>query len=229
MRTDPLASPTGFPFKVANLPGTVALEDVYASRPRICDLGYLREAYRTDDGTIGYRCAAEPVSLYVDKGGDVNDTVGRKCICNALMATAGYPQIRAGKLVEAGIVTSGDALVDVAQFLPPGADGYTAADVVRTLLGVPVRSGRTSSGRVGHPPSPAASARRAAGQSPAATVPTRCIIAWSFCTVAQLRVVTCVPSARPTASNAALSSTPAGDHTYAARVPTAIASGLPVA
>jgi nitronate monooxygenase len=135
VRTDPLASPTGFPFKVANLPGTVALEDVYASRPRICDLGYLREAYRTDEGAIGYRCAAEPVSLYVDKGGDVNDTVGRKCICNALMATAGYPQIRAGKLVEAGIVTSGDALVEVAQFLRPGADGYTAADVVRTLLG----------------------------------------------------------------------------------------------
>ncbi len=75
------------------------------------------------------------MSLYVDKGGDVNDTVGRKCICNALMATAGYPQIRAGKLIEAGIVTSGDALVDVAQFLRPGADGYTAADVVHTLMG----------------------------------------------------------------------------------------------
>ena len=61
--------------------------------------------------------------------------MGRKCLCNALMATAGYPQIRAGKLDEAGIVTSGDALVDVAQFLKPGADGYTAADVVRALIG----------------------------------------------------------------------------------------------
>ena len=134
VKTDPLASPTGFPFKVANLPGTVAQDDVYASRPRICDLGYLRDAYRDADGTIGYRCAAEPVSLFIDKGGLEAETVGRKCICNALMATAGFPQIRAGKHVEAGIVTSGDALLEVGQFLAPGADSYNAADVVRTML-----------------------------------------------------------------------------------------------
>jgi nitronate monooxygenase len=134
VRTDPFASPTGFPFKVADLPGTVALDDVYAARPRICDLGYLREAYRTAGGHIGYRCAAEPVSLFVDKGGDAAETVGRKCICNALMATAGYPQVRAGKLVEPGIVTSGDALVALAQFLPLDAGGYSAADVVRGIL-----------------------------------------------------------------------------------------------
>ena len=135
VKTDPFASPTGFPFKVAHLPGTVALDDVYAARPRICDLGYLREAYRTADDTIGYRCAAEPGSLFVSKGGAAADTVDRKCICNALMATAGYPQIRAGRIVEPGIVTSGDALVDIAQFLPSGAEGYRAVDVVRTLLG----------------------------------------------------------------------------------------------
>ena len=35
--------------------------------------------------------------------------MGRKCICNALVATAGAPQVRAqGRLVEAGIVTAGD-------------------------------------------------------------------------------------------------------------------------
>ena len=133
VKTDPLASPTGFPFKVAQLPGTVSDEAVYASRPRICDLGYLREAYRAADGSIGFRCAAEPVSLYVAKGGLREDTVGRKCICNALMATAGHPQVRAGRHVEAGIVTSGDALGDIAQFLSPGATTYTAADVVRVL------------------------------------------------------------------------------------------------
>jgi nitronate monooxygenase len=44
--TDPLASPTGFPFKTVPLKGTVAEAEVYAERPRICDLGYLREAYR---------------------------------------------------------------------------------------------------------------------------------------------------------------------------------------
>lgn len=134
VRTDPFASPTGFPFKVADLPGTVALDEVYAARPRICDLGYLREAYRTASGDIGYRCAAEPVSLFVEKGGDAAETVGRKCICNALMATAGFPQVRAGKHVEPGIVTSGDALVELAHLLPIGSGGYSAAEVVRTLL-----------------------------------------------------------------------------------------------
>lgn len=133
VKTDPLASPTGFPFKVADLPGTVALEDVYARRARICDLGYLREAYRMADGTIGYRCPAEPVSIYRSKGGDEADTVGRKCICNALVATAGHPQVRAGKHIEPGIVTSGDALIDVAQFLRDGAEAFTAADVVRAI------------------------------------------------------------------------------------------------
>jgi nitronate monooxygenase len=133
VKTDPLASPTGFPFKVANLPGTIAQPEVYASRARICDLGYLREAYRREDGSTGYRCAAEPVSTFVAKGGDVAETAGRKCICNALMATAGYPQTRAGKHIEAGIVTSGDAIGSVTQFLAAGAEGYSAADVVRLL------------------------------------------------------------------------------------------------
>ena len=133
VRTDPLASPTGFPFKVADVPGTIARPEVYASRPRICDLGYLREAYRRDDGTTGFRCAAEPVSLFVAKGGDAADTVGRKCICNALMATAGHPQVRAGTHIEPGIVTTGDALGEVTQFLTPGSSGYTAEDVMRSM------------------------------------------------------------------------------------------------
>jgi NAD(P)H-dependent flavin oxidoreductase YrpB (nitropropane dioxygenase family) len=41
--TDPLASPTGFPFKVVRLPGSASEAAEYAARPRICDLGYLRE------------------------------------------------------------------------------------------------------------------------------------------------------------------------------------------
>ncbi len=135
VRTDALASPTGFPFKVVHLPGTLSDPEVYAARPRICDLGYLREAYRREDGSLGYRCAAEPVSTYVAKGGLVEDTVDRKCICNALVASGGYPQVRAGRLVEPAIVTSGDALDDVRHFMPAGASSYTAADVVRTLLG----------------------------------------------------------------------------------------------
>lgn len=37
VRNDPLASPTGFPFKVADLPGTLSDTLVYDERPRLCD------------------------------------------------------------------------------------------------------------------------------------------------------------------------------------------------
>ena len=132
--TDPLASPTGFPFKVAQLEETCSEPEVYAARPRICDLGFLREPYRTAEGTIGYRCAAEPLSLYVAKGGKAEDTVGRKCICNALVANIGHPQSRNGRRVEPGLVTAGDDLNSVPQFLAQGRSVYSAADVIGALL-----------------------------------------------------------------------------------------------
>jgi nitronate monooxygenase len=133
--TNPVASPTGFPFKVAQLEGTTSDPAVYKARPRICDLGYLREAYKTEEGTIGYRCSAEPVSIYLSKDGKVEDTVGRQCVCNALMANIGMSQTRAGgKHVEVGLVTTGNDLVDIKRFLEPGKTSYSAADVIENLL-----------------------------------------------------------------------------------------------
>jgi nitronate monooxygenase len=132
--TDPLASPTGFPFKVAQLEGTYSDPEVTAARTRVCDLGYLREPYALPDGNIGYRCAAEPVANYVAKGGKVEDTVGRKCLCNALMANIGHAQIRKDEAVEPALVTVGDDLNTVVQFLAPGRESYSAADVVASLL-----------------------------------------------------------------------------------------------
>jgi nitronate monooxygenase len=132
--TDPLASPTGFPFKVAQLEGTYSDAEVVAIRPRICDLGFLREPYRTEDGGIGYRCAAEPVTLFLAKGGKLEDTVGRKCICNGLLANIGYQQVRNGKREEVGLVTAGDDLVTIARFLQPQRTDYSAADVISQLL-----------------------------------------------------------------------------------------------
>ena len=132
--TDPLASPTGFPFKVALLEGTASAFPIYQERKRVCDLGYLREPYLANDGHIGYRCAAEPVANYVAKGGKVEDTVGRKCLCNALMANVGYAQKRRDHTIEPSLVTVGDDLNTIATFLPPGQTTYSAADVVRSLL-----------------------------------------------------------------------------------------------
>jgi nitronate monooxygenase len=84
--------PTHFPFKIVQMESSLSDYHVYSSRRRICDLGYLREAYRTQEGAIGYRCAAEPVATYVAKGGKLENTVGRKCLCNALLANIGFPR-----------------------------------------------------------------------------------------------------------------------------------------
>jgi len=132
--TDPLASPTGFPFKVAQLQGSYSDPAVAAARTRVCDLGYLREPYAVENGKIGYRCSAEPVANYLAKGGKIEDTVGRKCLCNALLANIGHAQVRKDQTVEPPLVTVGDDLNTVAQFLPSGQETYGAADVVRSLL-----------------------------------------------------------------------------------------------
>jgi nitronate monooxygenase len=132
--TDPLASPTGFPFKVAQLPGSYSDPEVAAARKRVCDLGYLREPYANPDGAIGYRCAAEPVANFVAKGGKIEDTVGRKCLCNALLSNIGHAQVRKDDMIEPALVTVGDDLNTIAQFLAPGRETYGAADVVKSLL-----------------------------------------------------------------------------------------------
>src|SRR5208282_990107 len=87
--TDPVASPTGFPFKVFQLDRTLSDADQYAARTRICDLGYLRHLYRKPDGTPGYRCPGEPIADFVQKGGATADAEGRKCLCNGLVANIG--------------------------------------------------------------------------------------------------------------------------------------------
>jgi len=132
--TDRLASPTGFPFKVAQLGGSLSEQDVYESRIRICDLGYLREVYRKDDGNLGYRCSSEPVEIYVAKGGDASDTIGRKCICNSLVTNAGHPQIQKDGSVEKPLLTCGDDLAEIARFIPDGRSSYSASDVINKLL-----------------------------------------------------------------------------------------------
>jgi nitronate monooxygenase len=132
--TDPLCSPTGFPFKVAELEGTASDAETSAARPRICDLGFLREPYRMETGEVGYRCAAEPVSLYLAKGGREQDTVGRKCVCNGLLANIGLAQVRNGNRTEPALITAGDDLVTLGRFLRDGRLDYGARDVIDQLL-----------------------------------------------------------------------------------------------
>jgi NAD(P)H-dependent flavin oxidoreductase YrpB (nitropropane dioxygenase family) len=128
--TDPRASPTGYPFKVVRCPGELS-----APRPRTrrCDLGYLRTAYLRPDGRIGYRCSAEPMEDYVRKGGRSEDTDGRQCLCNALMANIGLGQLREDGRLEPPLLTSGDDLQTIGTFLS-GRTFYSAGDVLDYLL-----------------------------------------------------------------------------------------------
>lgn len=132
--TDPRASPTGFPLKVLRVPGTVSQDDVFNARERRCDLGYLRHVYRKADGSVGYRCPAEPADQYLKKGGAPEDLVGRKCVCNGLVGTIGLKQIRSDGYLEPALVTAGDDVTQIARFLPPEGTSYSAASVITYLL-----------------------------------------------------------------------------------------------
>ena len=128
------ASSTGYPFKVVSVAGSVSDASVFEQRVRKCDLGYLREAYLKSDGVLGYRCAAEPVSLYVRKGGRADDTAGSTCLCNGLMATCGLGQVRSDGRCEAPIVTSGDYVNEIRTLLNQ-RESYSASDVIAHLSG----------------------------------------------------------------------------------------------
>ena len=131
VRTDVRASPTGYPFKRV-VTTTDHERAAVESRRRICDLGYLREAVKRPDGPIIYRCPAEPVEQYLAKGGALEDTVDRQCLCNALCACIGEPQVRSDGSEEPVLVTSGDDVLHLAGFLA-GRTRYSAADVITFL------------------------------------------------------------------------------------------------
>lgn len=132
--TDTTASPTGFPFKVAQLKDSQTNPEVYAARERVCDLGFLREGYRTEAGALDYRCPAEPECVFLAKGGEREQMVGRKCLCNALVANIGMPQLRADGRSEPTLVTMGNDIVGISRFLQAGRDEYCAAEVIESLM-----------------------------------------------------------------------------------------------
>jgi len=130
VRKDMLFSPTGFPFQVAVLDGSVSEIQVYESRKRICNQGMLVFLYEKPDGTIGYRCPSEPVSVFVRKGGNLKDTVGRGCLCNGLFATVGI-----GSDTEPPLITLGDDLSFLRKVMKNPTDSYSAKDAINFLLG----------------------------------------------------------------------------------------------
>ncbi len=133
VRTDAVASPTGFPFKIVELEGTVSEKEIYEARLRNCDMGYLRHLYKQENGRIGYRCPAEPVDHYLKKGGALEDTVGRYCLCNNLFGSITAHKYLKDGYVEPPVVTSGDEFENIGQFIKPGESSYSARDVIECL------------------------------------------------------------------------------------------------
>lgn len=133
--TDAKASPTGFPFKVLPLEETIGDEKSFKERKKLCDLGFLREAYRKSDGTIGYRCSAEPEDLYLAKGGKIEDTEGKKCLCNGLLASIGLGQIQADGSIELPLITLGDDIKNIFSFMKPNETILRVKDVINKILG----------------------------------------------------------------------------------------------
>jgi NAD(P)H-dependent flavin oxidoreductase YrpB (nitropropane dioxygenase family) len=134
VRNEPAVSPAGFPFKVAGLPGTLGDGEVYAARPRLCDLGYLRVPYQRAGGRVGYRCPAEPVDVYVRKGGTPEEASGRRCLCNGLLAAIGLAQRTAAGTAEPPLLTLGQDLGFLPALVAAVGPGFGAADVVAFLL-----------------------------------------------------------------------------------------------
>ncbi|NNF07010.1 MAG: nitronate monooxygenase [Candidatus Eisenbacteria bacterium] len=135
VQTSSRVSPTGFPFKVVQVENTISDSKTYAERERLCDLGMLRQAYKREDGEVGFRCASAPEKQFLAQGGKSEETIGRTCLCNNLLATAGYPQQRKDGYVEPPLLTAGDGLQGLRKFMKPDELNYTAKDVLDYLKG----------------------------------------------------------------------------------------------
>ncbi|OGI89771.1 hypothetical protein A2911_00730 [Candidatus Nomurabacteria bacterium RIFCSPLOWO2_01_FULL_40_15] len=129
VRTEANASPTGFPFKVPQLAGTHSDSEVYASRERNCSRKALQFPAERADGRIVFRCASEPVEDYIKKGGNLEDTVGARCLCNGLFAAVGL-----GDPSEAPIFTMGDDVSFLPHLMKDEFDSYTAVEAINWLL-----------------------------------------------------------------------------------------------
>lgn len=140
-----LVSPTGFPFKVVQLEGTLSDGEVFQARRRTCDIGLLQQIGLTTpdeygNRTLFQRCPAGPIAPYVERRGLERNTEERRCLCNGLLACVGLGQVRRaedGWEEEPAIVTLGNHLDGVRRLSRQGQVHYHAQDVVFDILGEP--------------------------------------------------------------------------------------------
>ena len=133
--THPEASPTGYPFKIALLDGTMSDPAEFAIRKRICNLGFLREIFKKEDGHLGYRCPAESEKVYIAKGGMAEKAKEARCLCNSLLANIGQGMKYAGGYLEKPLLTVGEHLESLKQVIIKFGMDYSAIDVISFLEG----------------------------------------------------------------------------------------------
>ena len=133
VRASAIASPSGFPFQVVEIEGSLSDPEVFKKRKRDCSVGYLVEAYKTSRGGIGFRCPAEPVAAYVRKGGSLEDTEMRVCLCNGLAAAAKDGQ-RVEKPNEPFIATLGQSGGFIHELMTDADGTYSVEDVVNYIF-----------------------------------------------------------------------------------------------
>lgn len=135
-------SPTGFPFKVVQLADTLSEETVYQSRRRVCDIGLLQQRGISKPGEDGvrrmfHRCPAATEADFIKKRGLPQNSTGKRCLCNGLLAAVGLGQggIHNGEMMEEpAIVTLGNHLEGIRKFSRNGQYSYWAQDVVNDML-----------------------------------------------------------------------------------------------
>lgn len=134
VEADMRASPTGYPFEVAEVPESVSDENVYKKRVRNCLHRVLAATVRGPGGRIFYRCASGPVEQFIRMGGIIPDTEDRKCICEGLLITAGLG-FDFDDCNEPPIITTGKRVEFVKDLMSHENDSYTAKQAIRYLLG----------------------------------------------------------------------------------------------
>lgn len=132
--TDPLGSPTSFPFKYIELTDTISDHELFDDRRRLCDLGYLRTVVEKSDGRIAYRCSGEPERTYLFKEGQPGGTFQKKCLCNALMANVGMAQHRIDGYEELPLITMGSDQKGQRELLTIHPHGWSAREVLDYLV-----------------------------------------------------------------------------------------------
>ncbi|MCC6146290.1 MAG: nitronate monooxygenase [Anaerolineaceae bacterium] len=138
-----LFSPTGYPFKVAQVEDTLAEEKVYNVRRRVCDIHLLQQRGLSKPAADGsrrlfQRCEAAPIKDYVSKRGLLMNTKEKRCLCNGLLSGVGLGQTiltDEGWTEEPAIITLGNELEGIRRLSRQGQSIYWARDVVNDILG----------------------------------------------------------------------------------------------